>query len=261
MDNKGGIAYALSFLGQVACQQGEVVTAEAQFRESIQLYREVGDRRGESRSLLLSANLSTLEEDYTLARTRYEESLALAKALNHRGLIASSLKGLGIVAAAQGQLVPAAQLWGVAEKLGESHGVSIPSALYERMRAKVRTHLGEQMFADALARGRTMSPEQVLATLVEPRFIVGYSSVPPPMVTRQPLAPPAMRAPTKLTKLTAREMEVLHLVAQGLTDAQVAEQLVVSPRTVNWHLTSIYSKLQVSSRCAATRYAIEQHLI
>jgi len=61
--------------------------------------------------------------------------------------------------------------------------------------------------------------------------------------------------------LTARELEVLRLVAQGLTDAQVAAQLVISPRTVNWHLTSIYSKLQVASRSAATRYAIEQHLI
>jgi len=41
----------------------------------------------------------------------------------------------------------------------------------------------------------------------------------------------------------------------------VAEQLVISPRTVNWHLTSIYSKLGVSSRAAATRFAIEQHLV
>ena len=56
-------------------------------------------------------------------------------------------------------------------------------------------------------------------------------------------------------------MEVLRLVAQGLTDAQLARQLVISPRTVNWYLTSIYSKLQVSSRSAATRYAIEQHLV
>ncbi len=61
--------------------------------------------------------------------------------------------------------------------------------------------------------------------------------------------------------LTAREVEVLRLVAQGLSDAQVAEQLVISPRTVNWHLTSIYSKLGVSSRAAATRYAIEHRLI
>ena len=55
--------------------------------------------------------------------------------------------------------------------------------------------------------------------------------------------------------------DVLRLVAQGLTDGQVAEQLVISPRTVSWHLTSIYNKLGVSSRSAATRYAIEHHLI
>ncbi len=61
--------------------------------------------------------------------------------------------------------------------------------------------------------------------------------------------------------LTAREVEVLRLVAQGLTDAQVADQLIISPRTVNWHLTVIYSKLGVSSRSAATRYAIEQQVI
>jgi DNA-binding NarL/FixJ family response regulator len=49
-------------------------------------------------------------------------------------------------------------------------------------------------------------------------------------------------------------------VAQGLTDAQVAERLVISPRTVHSHLNSIYSKLGISSRSAATRYAIEHEL-
>jgi DNA-binding NarL/FixJ family response regulator len=56
-------------------------------------------------------------------------------------------------------------------------------------------------------------------------------------------------------------LEVLRLVAQGLTDAQIAEELVISPRTVNAHLTSIYSKIQVSSRSAATRYAIDRKLV
>ena len=49
--------------------------------------------------------------------------------------------------------------------------------------------------------------------------------------------------------------------AVPLSDAQVAAQLVISPRTVNWHLTSIYGKLQVSSRAAATRYAVEHYLV
>ena len=51
--------------------------------------------------------------------------------------------------------------------------------------------------------------------------------------------------------------EVLALVAEGLTDAQVAERLVVSIRTVHAHLRSIYRKIDVRTRSAATRYALE----
>jgi DNA-binding NarL/FixJ family response regulator len=64
----------------------------------------------------------------------------------------------------------------------------------------------------------------------------------------------------KCDGLTEREIEVLRYVAQGLTDAQVAEHLIISPRTVHSHLNSIYSKLGISSRSAATRYAIEHNL-
>lgn len=61
--------------------------------------------------------------------------------------------------------------------------------------------------------------------------------------------------------LTGREIEVLRLLVQGLTYAQIADQLVVSRRTVNAHATSIYSKLGVTSRAMATRLAVEQHLV
>ena len=69
------------------------------------------------------------------------------------------------------------------------------------------------------------------------------------------------RSPAYPAGLTTREVEVLRLVAAGLTDAQVAEHLVISVRTVNKHLTSIYNKLGVSSRAAATRFAVEHHLV
>ena len=62
-------------------------------------------------------------------------------------------------------------------------------------------------------------------------------------------------------KLTVREVEVLRMLALGLTDIQVAEKLVISRRTVNTHLTSIYSKINVSTRSAATRYALENKLV
>src|SRR2546421_1545061 len=67
-------------------------------------------------------------------------------------------------------------------------------------------------------------------------------------------------AAEKFGVLTEREIEVLRAVAQGLTDIQVAERLVISHRTVHSPLNSIYSKLGITSRSAATRYAIEHDL-
>jgi DNA-binding NarL/FixJ family response regulator len=61
--------------------------------------------------------------------------------------------------------------------------------------------------------------------------------------------------------LSLREVEVLRLVAEGLTDGAVAERLFISRRTVSQHLRSIYGKLDVSSRAAATRFAVEHSLV
>ena len=67
--------------------------------------------------------------------------------------------------------------------------------------------------------------------------------------------------PTYPAGLSAREVEVLGLVASGMTSAQVAKELFISPNTVNRHLHSIYGKLGVSSRAAATRFAAEHRLV
>jgi DNA-binding NarL/FixJ family response regulator len=61
--------------------------------------------------------------------------------------------------------------------------------------------------------------------------------------------------------LTARELDVLRLVAVGLSDAQVAARLYLSVRTVNAHLRSIYRKAEVHSRAAAGRFAEENGLL
>jgi DNA-binding NarL/FixJ family response regulator len=91
-----------------------------------------------------------------------------------------------------------------------------------------------------------MTAEQALAAK-------GRKPAPPATTTVTP-------SPTYPAELTAREVEVLRLLAGGLTDVQIAEKLVLSPGTVHAHISSIYSKLGVTSRSAATRYAIEHHL-
>ncbi len=63
-------------------------------------------------------------------------------------------------------------------------------------------------------------------------------------------------APSHPCRLTTRETEVLGLVALGLTNQQIAARLFLSRRTVEQHLSSIYNRLGVSTRAAATRFAI-----
>jgi DNA-binding CsgD family transcriptional regulator len=110
----------------------------------------------------------------------------------------------------------------------EAIGTLIPPVyrtVYEQAVAAACTQLGERAFAAAWAEGRSMTLEQVLAAR-------GQVTLPAP-------SRPTVSYPDGLT---AREVYVLSLVAQGLTDAQIAEQLIISPRTVNTHLTSIYRK-------------------
>ena len=98
-----------------------------------------------------------------------------------------------------------------------------------------------------------MTIEQVLSAK-GPAMIAQISSAGPSVVL-------SAKTPTYPAGLTAREVDVLRLLAQGLTSAQIAEQLVIGVVTVNFHVRSIYSKLGVTSRAAATRYAIEHHLV
>ena len=164
--------------------------------------------------------------------------------------IAFYLEGLAAVVAIQGNPAQAGRLWGAAEVLRETMETPIPPvyrADYDRPVAAARAQLGEQAFATAWAEGHTMTPEQALSAEGQPIR---------PMPTS-----PARPTATYPDGLTTREMDVLRLLAQGLTSAQIAEQLIISVVTVNFHVRSIYSKLGVTSRAAATRYAVEHHLV
>jgi DNA-binding NarL/FixJ family response regulator len=114
-----------------------------------------------------------------------------------------------------------------------------------RSSAALRTQLDEATFNAAWAEGRAMTMEQAIAEAMRP-------------VAADAPASTAHHGPDDLSP---REREVLLLVAQGLSDAQVADRVVMSPRTVNAHLTTIYRKLGVNSRGAATRYALDHHIV
>jgi DNA-binding NarL/FixJ family response regulator len=168
------------------------------------------------------------------------------------------------MAARQGEAIWAAWLWGAAQSLLEASHSHDPFILPgeraddEQLVAAARAHLGEHAWALTVAEGRMMTPEQALAAQGQPLAPTQPPAKPNPeprtKAHKRPLPPPP-------NGLTEREVEVLRLVAQGLTDAQVADVLVISPRTVNAHLRSIYSKLGLPSRYAVTHYALEHHLV
>ena len=61
--------------------------------------------------------------------------------------------------------------------------------------------------------------------------------------------------------LTSRELEVLHLIADGLSNQEIADQLFITLKTVKTHVSNILSKLEVSDRTQATIYAFKQNLV
>ena len=75
------------------------------------------------------------------------------------------------------------------------------------------------------------------------------------------LAQPDTATPASLESLTPRQIEVLRLVARGMTNAEIADVLFLSRRTVHAHLRSIFHKLDVGHRSAATRFAIQHGLL
>jgi ATP/maltotriose-dependent transcriptional regulator MalT len=251
LGHRQGIAGVLHLL-RVA--QDDPATARALCEESLNICRKIGDKRGMARGLIGLGEVALGQGDHATARAAYEESVAMFRELGDRWFLAVSLDGLAGAISAEGQFDRATRLLGTAEALFESIGAPLPPhcrPAHERTLDAIHARLDEETFAAAWAEGRATTPERAIATLertpeqtsAESEPTGGWSSLPYP------------------AGLTAREVEVLRLVAEGLTDAQVAEKLFISLRTVNAHLRSIYTKLGVGSRSAATRYAVEHELI
>ena len=251
------IASCLCYSGIVELHQGAVATARSLLEESVTLNRKIGNQRALSQSLCGLASVLAAQGDISAARALYEESLYLATQVDAKPIIVSALEGVAGVVAAQQELEAAAQLWGAAEVLRDLMGMPIPPieySTYNRSVTTVRIRLGKHAFTTAWAKGQSMLQEQIVS-ITEPITAVT------PTVAWLSFLPPVRLSPLQPTELTKREIEVLRLLATGLTSAQIAEYLTISVLTVNSHVRSIYSKLSITSRSAATRYALEQKLV
>jgi DNA-binding CsgD family transcriptional regulator/tetratricopeptide (TPR) repeat protein len=243
-------------LGYQLLLEGDYERGAALNEEAATLCREHGYARSLNLTLDNLGWATLLKGDHERARSFYEESLAVSKELGDRACASESLDGLACSAAAAGEARRAGRLFGAAEAMREALSEAVPfqlkpeeTAWREPHRLRAHALLGEEAWERALADGRAMVLKEAIDYALSPEKPI---ATPP-----APEQPPTSEPPAGLTM---REVEVLGLVATGLTNAQVAERLFLSPRTVQRHLNSVYHKIGVTSRTAATRFAIEHGL-
>jgi len=279
-----GMAQSLHNLGNLAIERGELDMARTLHEEALALRRELGSPRDLALSLRNVARLASARGDMRGARDLLETALQLSDSSQHevgraealrllsdlalrqgdveraaplvtealhlgrdvgaQGVIVNSIEVLSLVASARGRHQVVARLLGAAEAVRERMRMAARPTEQQYVAdavAEARTRLGEIEFAAAWAIGRGLSLDQVEGLAAD-------------------LGVDTLASPSEPTGLSPREREVVMLIAQGLTNRQIADRLVVSERTTHAHVRNILDKLGLSSRTQVATWAIQHHL-
>jgi DNA-binding CsgD family transcriptional regulator len=186
------------------------------------------------------------------ARNLFAESLDLAQRMGNRAYVAYGLLGLALTDRGGADLSWSARLHGSAAHTLADVGHTLEpleAQLAEQDRERLRAAMGDVAFDADYAAGGGLDAAQVLATL-DARVAA---------TPDQPCRADDEVQP--LTTLTPRELDVLKLVAQGLSNPDIAELLVLSEHTVHRHLANILRKLGLPSRAAAAAWGVRAGLV
>jgi predicted ATPase/DNA-binding CsgD family transcriptional regulator/DNA-binding XRE family transcriptional regulator/Tfp pilus assembly protein PilF len=252
------VSQALTILGDISYREGDWAKARTFLEASVARARELGERILVRVALPSLAHVLIEQADYAQADALLTENLALARDHGDREGVRRGLEGFAHLAAAQGRPASAVRLVGAAAALREAIGAPLsPSerATRERWLASARDVLGEQASALAWAEGRAISLEQAMAHARSDGDDgspgAGHGSI-------RADSRPARHEPHGLTP---RESEVAALVAEGLSNLQIAERLVISERTVESHVSNILGKLSLGSRARLAAWAVEHQVL
>lgn len=246
LGDKQGLAGAHYLLGELIQVTGDDARARAHFMRCKELSAELGYVWGVALAENELGLIALRANDLSQAQLLLTSSLRVKHELGEKMGAAYSLEALACLAALRKDAERAATLLAAAEALRSAIGAPMSDELraeYAPFLANLPT--ARRSVARARESGAAMSVNEAVQYALEPAAI----------------SSPRSGSGSHPAGLSSREVEVLRLVSQGLTDAEVADRLVLSPRTVNAHLTSIYNKLGVNSRAAATRFAVEHHLL
>jgi DNA-binding CsgD family transcriptional regulator len=239
---------ALNYSGDVARLEQNYAQARTAYEESVSLLREIGAVRALASALHNLGHTCLHLGEVKRAQTMFGESLAAQQAHHNAPGVAECLMGFATLAAVCGLPAPGARLLAAALAIGRERVATAWEATrveYEHTLTLIRTSLTEAEFQVEQAAGRALSLEQAVA----------YAQNLP----LKPTSPLTGRA--KPDDLTVREREVAAFIAQGKTNGEIADELVVSKRTVESHIANILSKLGFTNRAQIVRWAIETGLL
>ena len=230
---------------------GDLAAAESACAAALARCRDTGDMLNLDYLLMLTADLDVQAGRFPDAAAHLREGLQIAMQAGEWWDVAyDGLWYCGVLCTATGRYADAATVWAAqdlhARQQGLTGGPPGDARRREQPLNTIRQALGAARFRAAEQRGAAMS----LDTAAE------YA-----LLLTAPAPAPANVAGTALSRLSARERELVTLVAQGRTNAQIAAQLFISVRTVGSHLDRIRDKTGCRRRADLTRLALTEGLI
>jgi non-specific serine/threonine protein kinase len=253
-----GLAHAMNGLAVALASIGDYARAGALYEEAQALFAELGDATGVE---IIFGNLA----DLARRRGQREQALVLyqeiLRAWWEEGIpdgVAEMIAGIAALAADHGDSAFAASLLGATDAYCDRHGVA-PYGLfrdaYDACAESAKATLGEAAFTNARGAGRLLHFDRVVAAALAVDFAAPLPTLSPHSASDQPISGSSHVA------LTRREREVLALLCQHLTDAEIAAELFIGPRTVNTHVANILGKLGVATRREAAAQAVRLGLV
>jgi predicted ATPase/DNA-binding CsgD family transcriptional regulator len=245
----GGIGRVCdNILVLVLIAAGEVSAAERSCFEALEGCREAGDLQTQAALLTLLAHLDLDASRLIDAAAHLQESLQVSLRIGDQTELLNCVDNCGHLCAATGRWADAITLWAALAAYTEQAGLPDPQD------DALRRQEPQREAARMLGPARTREAETRGAAMTLP-IAAEFAA----MLTSADAAAPQAQAPA--AQLTRREQELVRLVAQGCTDAEIAGQLSISIRTVRSHLDRIRNKTGSRRRADLTRLALQADLV
>lgn len=260
-----GMALALGQLGRLAIVQRHYAAASKSLQQSLALYQEINDQGGQALALAGLGQVALVTADHQTAQATLQQALQIAAEIQFMPLVLALFTDIGRLLVQSGQTTQGIELLETSSRHPASDGETVTRA---------RQFLAEYAPQRAPAALNLANPDAHapdLADLIS-RLLLLSLPLPSPLAPDNPpaaLSAAPLRSPVVqqsaiaalVEPLSEREIEVLHLIATGLQNREIAAKMTVTISTVKTHINNIYRKLDVTNRVQALAKARTLHLL